>query len=177
MKTRPQLLLSVLLAGACASAPPPRPSPGPRPMLARSSIAALLEQRASLGLDEGQVARLQEMDEALEKRKRSICENMRQPREAPDGAGEAASGRRGDDPVMAPSHGLGAGPGRGGGPAPAGPSDPRSVVERATDDADRQAYLQAEELLREGQRERGREIAEKYRERLFDLREARRRDR
>lgn len=73
----------------------------------------------------------------------------------------------------------GSGGGMGGHRGSAGSQHPaRDPAERAAalqtqiDDADTAAWLAAEALLRESQREKARAVAEKYREELADEREA-----
>jgi hypothetical protein len=52
------------------------------------------------------------------------------------------------------------------------PQRPPADPDRIRSDNDTAAYLQAEEILRPEQRERAREIAERYREELYDQRAA-----
>ena len=61
---------------------------------------------------------------------------------------------------------------RGGRGSPAEDGDRRSDAVRQMDDNDAKAYLDAEALLTDEQRPRAREIAEQYREQLFEWREA-----
>jgi hypothetical protein len=138
--------LALLLAGAAAPAEEPS-SRAPPKLLPRSSLAAVLAHRAELGLDDDQVRRLERLDDDLQRR------NAELPAAAPEG-------RPGDR--------RGPGPAGGRGEPRRPPADP----ERVRSDNDTAAYLQAEEILRPEQRDRAREIAERYREELFDQRAA-----
>jgi hypothetical protein len=66
----------------------------------------------------------------------------------------------------------GGGPGGGGGPHD--PLKEQRALEARLDDADTAAFLQVEPALSPAQRERAREIAAGYRERLFERREQQR---
>ncbi len=180
MKRRPLELVVCLVAclvalgAACGSTPPP-PKPVAAapdlPALPRSSIAAVLLHRDELKLTDEQVKGLQEIDEQLAERAKAISDRPSGgPR--PDG-GVAAQGGRGGGLHMTGGRG-GGGRGMAGGGyrgTPSGtPKGSRSPQERM-DDADTRAYLQAEEeILAPEQRDRAREIAEKYREDLYDRR-------
>ncbi len=60
--------------------------------------------------------------------------------------------------------------GHRGGSGPAASADGGRDPGPTADDNDTAAYLRAEEVLRPEQRERAREIAERYREELYDRR-------
>jgi hypothetical protein len=135
--------IALSLAGAAAGAAEPSPKALPK-LLPRSSVAAVLAHRTELGLDDDQVRRLQGIDDELQRR------NAELPAAAPAGR---PGGRRGPGP-------------RGDARRP--PADP----ERVRNDNDTAAYLRAEEILRPDQRDRAREIAERYREELYDQRAA-----
>ncbi|HEX7488134.1 MAG TPA: hypothetical protein VF400_13085 [Anaeromyxobacteraceae bacterium] len=70
--------------------------------------------------------------------------------------------------------GMGGHHGGGGERAAQDPAARDSDLQARIDDADTSAWLAAEALLQESQRERARAIAEKYREALADEREAKR---
>jgi hypothetical protein len=134
--------IALSLAGAAAGAAEPSPKAPPK-LLPRSSVAAVLAHRAALGLDDDQVRRLEAIDDELQRR------NAELPAAAPAGRpGGRRPGSRGD--------------------ARRPPADP----ERVRNDNDTAAYLRAEEILRPEQRDRAREIAERYREELYDQRAA-----
>ena len=148
---------ALALACACASAAP-RPSPPSAAAasapsdLPRSSIAAVLANRAELALDEAQVKQLEELDHEREKRDADVLA-QRGPSPRTDRAllGGTTSGRsrRGE---------------RAGGAAP-------GEIQRLLDDDDTRAFLAAEQVLRPEQRERARAFAERYREDRFDDRD------
>jgi hypothetical protein len=155
------------VAAACGSAQPSPTAPTSPPALAplpRSSIAAVLRHGDELHLDEDQVRQLQALDEQLAEANAKLGGDRPARRPPPD-AGP-------------PTHGLGMGlgPSRprrgavlapGGGPtaAPIGPT-----LEQTLEDNDTRAYLRAESILTDAQRERARAIAEEYREQLYDRR-------
>ena len=166
-------------AGCGSSTPASRPSASAGaaaaaaaedlPPLPRSSIAAVILHRDELRLDDDQVKALQSLDEELAERVKAMSEK---PAGGPRPDGGVAH-RGGDRLHMMGSRG-GAPRGTAGGGfhgTPSGaPKGIRSPQQRA-DDADTQAYLQAEEeILAPPQRDRAREIAEKYREDLYDRR-------
>jgi hypothetical protein len=180
---------AVLLAGPSSAFPAPA---GPLP---RSSIAAVLAHRGELGLDDAQVKQLEDRDAALQKQ---IAEIRSRAEATPPGDraskgrnGGRPSGSDGAPPPLSPVDAArpggfggggmhrGSGGGMGGHRGGAGSQHPaRDPAERAAalqtriDDADTAAWLAAEALLRESQREKARAVAEKYREALADEREA-----
>jgi hypothetical protein len=174
--------LGILVLGtACGSSPPPSSS-GPaaplassQPALPRSSIAAVLLHRDELGLSDDQVHAMQDLDEQLAEANAKLRAPER--RLAPD-AGTAQQPSAGMSRRGAGMGGMGMGGrmGRGGGrryggvPAANGERAPgRSIADRL-DDNDTRAYLEAEKVLTDAQRERARDIAEEYREALYDRR-------
>ncbi len=158
-----------LLAAACA-APRPASAPGaaraPLPKLPRSSVAAVLARGQELSLDDAQVHALRKIDDDLAERQ-GIARR------------EGAPGR--PPPAAAPAPALGEqeGGGRRGGGHRAGAKEPHHAASRPADpdalwdDNDTEAFHQAEALLRRDQLDRAREIAEQFRERLYDVRAAR----
>jgi hypothetical protein len=158
----------------------PRPE---QPPLPSSSIAALLEHQSELALSVEQLARLGDLDRELAQK------NIAARREA-EALAEARGSTRQQKRSEASSPSVGAGGmggmgggRRGGGRRGGGMGRPRSSgegetppteksLERRLDDNDTEAYQQAEAVLDEPQRERAREIAERYREELFDRRSA-----
>ena len=166
------LRLGTVLALACACGPSPlapKPAPPPPagslPPLPRSSIAAVLEHRDELGLTVVQVGQMEDLDERLAQRNAALDDVPAGQQTKPS----AASPRR-------PSTRRGMGMGRGSSPGgaarrPETARPPESIEERR-DDNDTHAYLEAEEIvLTPEQRERARDIAEDYREKLYDRRE------
>jgi len=155
-----------LLAAACGSQPPP-PAAADLPPLPRSSIAAVLLHRDELALSDEQVHALQQIDEQLADRVAEIKDRVHTPRDGgvarrppyAGGAGGRGFGSR-----------RGMGRPRASGGAPESPNRPNTVQDHL-DDLDTQAYLQAEEeILTDAQREKARDIAEEYREALYDRR-------
>jgi len=109
------------------------------------------------------VKQLEDRDRALQKQIADLREEVgaAKPHSRAGGGGRRGGG-------MAGHHG-------GGGQREAqGPAAGASDLQAKIDDADTSAWLAAEALLQESQRERARAIAEKYREALADAREAKR---
>lgn len=181
--------LALLLGAGPSSA-----SPAPAHLLPRSSIAAVLAHRGELGLDDAQVKGLEERDAALQKQIAEMRERLgATPSPGREGGGKRGSGSAGageEAPPMPSAEvgrlggaggaggrrGGGMGGHRGGGGAAERPArDPAAraaALQEQIDDADTAAWLGAETLLREGQREKARAVAEAYREALADEREA-----
>jgi hypothetical protein len=169
MTRKTPLIGFTLLTLSCASNKSERASPGTKdlPPLPRSSIAAVLAHRAELHLSEDQVQWLQSRDDRLEKDNAAIREAMAQRKKQlghgetdPFGAGMGAGSRGGRG-----GHSMGGARGK---PA----NDPLHAAQDQLDDNDTKAYLDAENLLTEEQRRRAREIAERFREELWDRRQA-----
>lgn len=144
--------------------------------LPRSSVAAVLAHRLELGIDDEQVRRLEAIDDQLQRQNAALTN-----RPAPGSAAGPVTAPGGSPPGDARpgsgSAGEGMGRHRGGRrgvPGRAGPGDERRDAVRTADDNDTAAYLQAEQVLRPEQRDRAREIAERYREELYDQRAAKR---
>ena len=177
----PVLALSFL---ACAHAQPPPPPEPPHPimLLPRSSIAAILAHRGDLELTDDQVQRLEDRDDALELQQAALREDFARREEARKGrSADQQNGQNGASPAsQAQPPGGGMGGGFGGGrhrgqqsrtaPIPDRP-DPKALEDKL-DDNDTRAYLAAEAaVLTEKQKEPARDIAEKYREDLYDQRD------
>jgi len=181
----------LLLLAACAHAPaedapsPAPTTPAPQPPLDHSSVAAVLAHRGELHLSDDQIQKLEGIDRELLAKNEAI----RAEGSAVHKANTTASSVQRSDPSMtrpttdptasgAGRMGGGRGMGMGGGHrrgsmggGAAGDSkhpDPESRM----DENDTDAYFDAEALLSESQRPRAREIAEEYREQLYDYREA-----
>ncbi len=168
-----------LLAAACASSRPAPSAPPPRPMklLPRSSVAAVLAHRGELELDDRQVQKLEAIDDELQRNYGAGTPST--PAVSPGGstpqeALQPAGGRPRDEGSSAEAMGRHREGHRGnGGRGESGAKPPKpSARGRSWDDADTAAYYRAEEILRPDQRERAREIAEKYREELYEQRVA-----
>jgi hypothetical protein len=175
-------------------ADPPSASPASPLPLPRSSIAAVLALRGELGLDAVQVKQLEDRDSALQKQTADLRDQLEaatsrsragggQKGGRPSGAGEAAPPAMSPSDAAHPEDGGGGGrhgggmSGRHGGGGRRAALDPgarAADLQGRIDDADTAAWLAAEPLLREPQRERARAVAEKYREALADEREAKR---
>jgi hypothetical protein len=165
-------LVVLLATSACASPPKraPRPSPARAPSaLPRSSIAAVLSHRTELALGDDQVKRLEQMQAELDKKDAEIREGV-----LVDSGGEASATQPGQQPGEGHQRGRGtgsAGRSRAHGASKRSQGSTASDVERALDEQDTATFLRSEEIFRADQRERAREIAEKYREDLYDERE------
>ena len=161
----------LLLAVACAHAQPPSASTPEAPSLPllplpRSSLAAVLAHRGDLELTAEQVERLQMRDEALEREQATLRAALeRRHQESPARTGQQ------------PGAGMGGGPGgrhrNSQRTNPATETKPKlRSLEEQLDDNDTRDYLAAEmAVLTDQQREPAREIAEKYREDLYDQRD------
>jgi hypothetical protein len=166
---RARLALVAFFAAACA-APRPPPAPGAvgtsRPSLPRSSVAAVLARGQELLLDDAQVHALRRIDDDLAERQK-VARREGAPGRSPPAAG----------PAQAP--GAEEGEGRRGEGRRAGTKQARHDVPKPAnpdavwDDNDTEAFHQAEALLRPDQLNRARDIAEQFRERLYDVRAAR----
>jgi hypothetical protein len=176
------------LAG-CATAPAPPPAGGggtapPATPLPRSSIAAVIQHRAELGLTDDQVRDLELIDQKREAADAAVRDELAKQEQVahPSAAGSnPAGGSSGGGSGTAPGPGPGSGMGggmRGGGmhgrgmPRPTGPSraDREAAAQQRLDDDDTKAFLDAEEVLTPAQREQAREIASDYRAQLYDRR-------
>ena len=140
-------------------------------MLPRSSIAAVIAHRSELRLDDAQIGRLQELDDDLQRQRDRLGAPAPRPAAARDAGAVAPPGAPSpaDDARHAGSaghHGGGRHARREKGADAPAPLDRES----AWNDADTAAYLRAEEVLRPEQRDAAREIAERYREALYDAR-------
>ncbi len=166
--TRRLAPIALLFALACAHAPPPpAPTPEvPRPilLLPRSSIAAVMEHRGALELTDEQVDRLRARDDELEKAQATL---------------RAAFDRKQAEAASHPAQQsmIPGGPGsrhhkQPPSDAAAGPKPTLKLLEEQMDDNDTRAYLAAEAaVLSEKQRDPARDVAEKYREDLYEQRE------
>jgi hypothetical protein len=177
----PRLALALLAALGADPAPAPR-------LLPRSSIAAVVARRGELGLDDGQVKQLEERDAALQRQLAEIRERFGQAQRLPGGQGRPrpagppdgssplpSPAERARDPAAGPVPGGGGGRGRHAGGrrgAQGGREDRAGELQRRLDDADTEAWLAAESVLAERQRDPARAVAERYREALADEREA-----
>ena len=160
-KLAPTLASCIVLLAACAGErprpAPQRVSPLPPPTMPRSSIAAVLDHRGELALDDGQVAKLEQLERDLERKQTSLLE-------APPGRVHATGGA---DAEQRRTRGGRSRTGRG---REGNGGSPESQTE-LFDDADTAAFLEAERVLDEPQREPARAIAESYREALADARD------
>jgi hypothetical protein len=186
--TQRVLFIAGFLLVTCAPvASKPPPPPAALPPLPRSSIAAVLEHRNELELEDDQVLRLQDMDESLEVNNAALRAQFLRDKPDAGGAGHPhlvhgdSSGSTGAGAGMGgPGMGGGGMGGRGGrrGGDPSGYGDEQSEAARyrhlldQIDNNDTRAYLEAEELLTDAQKPRARAIATKYRADLSDRREA-----
>jgi hypothetical protein len=171
------LTIFVSLLAACGSpglGPPASNAVGKPaldlPPLPRSSIAAVLLHREDLALTDEQVHGLQQIDEQLADRVAAL--NDRTPRDG--GVARRPASPYGSAGSAGPGRGMGTRRGMGrprlSGGQQQNPNRPETSQDRL-DDLDTQAYLQAEEeILTDEQKEKARDIAEEYREALYDRR-------
>lgn len=180
---RSRLAASLCLLGlSCATAKPVPlpPDPATLPPLPRSSLSAVLGHRGELGLTDEQVRLLQRLEDHLLAENAAIQEEAKKEPPPEKRRREEPSAPPVDPGLSSPGGGMGMGMGGRGGrhasqphktvaPTPT-PAD-KSVQERL-DDNDTEAYENAEQsVLEKAQAERAREIAEQYREALYDRRE------
>jgi hypothetical protein len=159
------LAADLVLAGCAERKPLPRPELPPLP---RSSIAAVLQHRADLGLTDEQAQKLQARDDQLETQNAGLHEPGT-PRQRPDG--EAGGMRRG-------GMGMGGGGMRGGGHHGGGGGGGErreshiESVQQQRDSNDTAAFTEIESTLTDVQRPRAEAIASEYRDQLYHQREA-----
>jgi hypothetical protein len=169
------LLLLMSSLTSCARAKPPPPvDVSSLPPLARSSIAAIVQSRDKLGLTDEQVGRLEEIDRERQKADDVISDAAAE-REQTAKAAAKASHATGPVPAGGGAGGPGGGRGRRyrGSPT-AGAGGPPTEQDRLDDD-DTKAFLDAEQVLTEAQRDEAREIASDYRAELYERRDLERR--
>jgi hypothetical protein len=178
---RARAVVALLSLAACASAPRPAGAPVPIRPLARSSIAAVLAHRGELELSDDQVRRMEDLADQLGRANEAIRATLKEAREK-----QPSAGARPGSAAEPGAGGMGSGRGgrgmRGGGGRDTGLGRPdflseerASVFEKARqqmDDNDAKAFEDAAAALTAAQRPRAREIAERYREELYDWREA-----
>jgi hypothetical protein len=173
---------------SCAHDEPPTPANvAPLPPLPRSSIAAVVQQRATLKLTDDQVRDLEALDQDREKANAALLEEVAQKQKALT-AGSSGSGGARNAPSTGGMNGGGMNGGgmrgggmRGGGmggrrgapaashPSAAGPD--AATVQDRLDENDTKAFLDAEQVLTDAQRDPAREIASDYRAQLYERRE------
>jgi hypothetical protein len=179
------LLLLAPALTACAHEKPSAPvDVASLPPLPRSSIAAVVQQRAKLGLTDDEVRDLEELDQAREKANAAFMDEVAQKQKA----AQAASTSAGSGPPAGGGQGGGMGGGgmRGGGMRGGGmggrrgPQQGASEAANATapatvqdrlDENDTKAFFDAEQVLTEAQRDPAREIASDYRAQLYERRQ------
>ena len=138
-----------------------------------------MQQRVKLALTDDEVRDLEELDQAREKANAAFMDEVAQKQKAAQaavasvGSGPPAGGGQGG--------GMGGGGMRGGGMgghrgAPQGVSEAANATAAATiqdrlDENDTKAFLDAEQVLTEAQRDPAREIASDYRSQLYERRE------
>jgi hypothetical protein len=177
----PVALVLVLLTSCAHKAPPPpaeTPAATPAapaanlPPLPRSSIAAVLEHREELALTDEQVRQLIQLDQERDKADATMRD---QSQKKSAGQGNASGGGSGVAPRMG-GRGMGGmgrmgggGMGRRGGARSGdGQSGDRPTLQERIDDDDTKAFLAAEPIFDESQRDRACEIAEDYREKRWE---------
>ena len=172
----------LLFAPACAHDRPSAPvDVTSLPPLPRSSIAAVVQQREKLGLTDDEVRDLEGIDQAREKADAALTDEVARKQKVAQAA--AASAGSGPPAGGGRSAGMGGGGMRGGGmrgggmggrrgPPQAAPdrTAPATIQDRL-DENDTKAFLDAEDVLTEAQRDAAREIASDYRAQLYERRE------
>jgi hypothetical protein len=176
------LLLALALMACAHEKPAPVVDVASLPPLPRSSIAAVVQQRAKLGLTDDQVRALEEIDQEREKADASFMDEVAQKKKA----AQAASSGSGPPAGGGAGGGMGGGGMRGGGMrggsmggrrgSPPGGNQATAETAPATiqdrlDDDDTKAFLDAEQVLTEAQRDPAREIASDYRAQRYERRE------
>jgi hypothetical protein len=126
----------------------------------------VLEHRRELKLSDGQVRRLQDLDDQLERQNAAL----RQGADKRQTKGESLSRPPRGGMGGRPRGGMGRSTGEARSP-PSSANEPKSVEERI-DDNDTNAYLEAEKVLTESQRPPALQIAERFREESWDRRHA-----
>ena len=177
------VLLSTSALAACAHQKPAAVDATPLPPLPRSSIAAVVQQRAKLGLTDDQVRDLEEIDREREKADSAFTDEMTQKQKA----AQAAAASAGSSPPAGGGRGggmrgggmRGGGMGGGGmggrrGPTQASNGTAPVTLQDRLDENDTKAFLDAEQVLTEAQRDEAREIASDYRAQLYERREVER---
>src|SRR5262249_15469376 len=139
----------------------------PLPPLARSSVAAVLTHREALQLTPEQIRALEEIDDRRERLLGPLRSTSGDVADGGAPAPETASAPETSEPPR--RRGGMRGGGRGGGGRRSSRGNQRSDDERGKlllarwDEADTRAYLEAENVLGEAQRNPAREIASKFR--------------
>lgn len=162
--------VALLLPAASTRGADPAPVAG-APLLPRSSVAAVLAQRGTLGLTAEQVKQLEQVDAKLA-RDQEAARNAASHAEDPKQAAPQRPPQGGSGPGPSGPGGMSGGKSR---PPPqirvsSGPST-AEILERQLDDLDTQAFLKVVESLPEAQREKAVDVASRYREQLFEQRE------
>jgi hypothetical protein len=180
----------LLLAASCADEPLPPPATAATsaaaapvaslPLLPRSSIAAVVLHREELGLSDDQVRDLELRDQQREKEDAAVRDEVEEKQKAAkaaasapstSGGGGAGTGSGGPSGGMR-GGGMGRRGARGGGASPPAHVTTETSIEERLDANDTKAYLDVESAsLTEGQKDRAREIASEYREKLYERRE------
>ena len=172
------VLLSTPALGACAHQKPAAVDATPLPPLPRSSIAAVVQQRAKLALTDDQVRDLEEIDHEREKADSALTDEVAQKQKA----AQAAAASAGNGPPAGGGRGGGMrgggmrGGGMGGrrGPPPGNEAGAPVTLQDRLDENDTKAFLDAEQVLTEAQRDLASEIASDYRAQLYERREVER---
>jgi hypothetical protein len=173
------------------------PAPAPKPPLFHSSVAAVLAHQGELQLTEAQTTKLGDIDrqmlaanEAIRaanqpggngKDKKTATPSSGKSSEAAPGSAPTNNGQDSNSPGGGGGgHGPGGGGGRGMGRGfrhglPGGSSSGEAKhpdAQAQMDENDTKAYFDAEALLSQEQQLKARDIAEAYREQLYEWREA-----
>ena len=160
------------------------PAAGSAP-LPRSSIAAVVLRRAELGLTDEQVGEMEKIDQEREQENAVAREELDKERKQSASGSPSAAGSGGGaaSPQGMGGRGMGGGMRGGGmrggrmrgaipasGTAAGKKTDRQGILEDRLDENDTKAYLDAEGVLTEAQKDRARDIASDYRERLYEQR-------
>jgi hypothetical protein len=127
----------------------------------------VVAHRAELDLSDDQIRSLEQIDQEREQANQALgaAKPAAKPDPAPPGGGSGSGGG------MRGMRGMG-GRHRGHSSSPRQPDDARATMQQRIDDNDTSYYLEAEKVLSETQQPRAREIAESYREQLYERRAA-----
>jgi hypothetical protein len=175
------------------------PAPAPKPPLFHSSVAAVLAHQGELQLTEEQTTKMGDIDRQMLAANEAIRAanqpggNSKDKKAATPGSGKSSEATPGSAPTnngqdsnspggsgggRGPGGGGGRGMGRGGGfrhGLPGGSSSSEAKhpdAQAQMDENDTKAYFDAEALLSQEQQLKARDIAEAYREQLYEWREA-----
>jgi hypothetical protein len=147
-----EVLFLIAVAGCASGRPAPRQALQDLPPLPRTSIVAALSHRSDLQLTDEKAAALEQADAELQQRLVRLHAGV--------GGGRHGGGGREREEQGPPT-----------GARRRNPEAVQEALDASLDDAGTAAFLGAEQQLAPAQREQAQEIANRYREQLFERRE------